>query len=453
MARLNRTLGLPSLLFYGVGVIIGAGIYSIIGAAAGEAGHGVWLSLLLAAIPAGLAALCYAELCTRFPRAGASYVYVREAFPKRRWASFIIGFIVAATAAATAATVSIAFAGYFALFVPIPLWISALALLAICTAINIVGIRESAWVTAIATSIEVLGLVLIIGAALAGGQFADSWLSFVGSDQVVASSGSAAGFAGIFAAAALCFFVYTGFEGLANLAEETRRPSRNLPLALLVSVVFTTIMYILVAIAATSLVEPGELAASDSPLATAAAAMHPKLATALGWIALFATANTALITLVVGSRLLYGMAEDGDLPAAVGRTLQRRRTPWVAALVVFAATATMLPLGDVAVVGSVSSLLTLIDFLAVGAAMIILRRRDAADGTEAADVFRVPLSIAGVPIVPVLLAVSIVLLASRFEWRVYAVAAGLLVLGTSIGLARWWWSSRTAAPRAMECHP
>ena len=109
--------------------------------------------------------------------------------------------------------------------------------------------------------------------------------------------------------------------------------------------------------------------------------------------------------------------------------------------------------GDVAVVGSVSSLLTLIDFLAVGAAMIVLRRRDVADATEGADVFRVPLSIAGVPIVPVLLAVSIVLLASRFEWRVYAVAAGVLVLGTSIGLARWWWSSRTAAPRAMECHP
>ncbi|MBL8879282.1 MAG: APC family permease, partial [Phycisphaerales bacterium] len=321
MDKLKRTLTLPYLLFYGVGVIIGAGIYSIIGAAAGQAGRGVWVSLLLAAVPAALAALCYAELSSQFPRAGASYVYVREALPQWHWPGFMIGFIVVCTTAATAATVSIAFGGYLSVFLSWPYWLSASVLLVACTVVNLIGIRESAWVTAICTAIEVIGLVLIIGAGVASHNVTEGLFEF---DH---NGGQA--WDGIFAAAALSFFVFTGFEGLANLAEETKKPKRDLPLALLISLAFTTILYLLVAVAVTALLEPAQLARSDSPLASAATAADPRLGTALTWIALFSTANTVLITVVVGSRLLYGMANEGDMPGALARTLPRRRTPWV----------------------------------------------------------------------------------------------------------------------------
>ncbi|HYC79247.1 MAG TPA: APC family permease [Planctomycetota bacterium] len=416
---LRRTLGLPSLLFYGVGVIIGGGIYSIIGAAAGEAGRRLWVSLLLASVPAALAALCYAELSTRFPRAGASYVYVREATPNRSWPRIAIGFVTASAAAATAATVSVAFAGYFEALTGTPAWIGAPALLVVCTAVNLRGIRESAWVTAVATSVEALGLVLIIGAGVRSGRFFEG---------AVSDAAAATGWSGVFAAAALCFFVYTGFEGLANLAEETRDPARRLPPALLISLVLTTVLYLLTALAATALVEPARLAESASPLSTAAEAADPRLATALAWIALFATGNTALITVIVSSRLLFGMAKGGDMPAALSRTLPRRRTPWVAALTMLAAATAMLPLGGADVLGSIASLLTLVDFLAVGAALVAVRLRESADGRPTrSDVFRIPVSFGRVPAAPVVMAVAVALLATQFRGVVYVVAAGVVL--------------------------
>jgi amino acid transporter len=418
MPSLQRSLGLPALLFYGVGVIIGAGIYSILGAAAGVASRGVWLSLVLASVPALLAALCYAELASRLPRAGGAYTYFREAFPTLGSGAFLVGFAIAATEAATAATVSLAFGGYLALFAPVPTWLSALLLLVACTAVNVAGIRESTWVAILCTSIEVIGLLVIIGAGSWSGRFGEGALDVR--------------WAAIPPAAALCFFVFTGFEGLVNLAEESKQPERRLPIALLASLAFTAVLYVLVALAAVALVSPEALAGSSFPLATAAGAAHPKLALLLGWIALFSTANTALITLVVGSRLLYGMADQGDLPAFFGRTLPRRRTPWIAALALGGAGAALLPLGSVAWVGSVSSLLTLAVFAAVGCALIGLRRRAREKGTG----FRVPWTVARVPVPAALLVVSALALATYFEAKVHVVAAVILAGGLALGLLR-----------------
>lgn len=432
--KLAQSLGLPGLLFYGVGVIVGAGIYSIIGAAAGVAGRLLWLSLVLAAVPAVLAALCYAELSTRFPKAGGSYVYVRKALPRITWPAFMIGFTVAATAAATGATVSIAFAGYLSMFLPVPQWLGAMILLALCTIINIIGIRESAWVTGVCTAIEVLGLVLIIGAG---------FVSDGATEGLLDMSTARGGLAGVFSGAALCFFVFTGFEGLANLAEETKKPRRNLPLALMISLVITTVLYVCVAIAATALMDPQSLAQSNSPLADAARAAHPRLATALGWIALFATANTALITLVVGSRLLFGMADEGDMPAALARTLSNRKTPWVAAIVILAATMCLLPLGEVALVGSISSMLTLFDFAAVGIALVLLRFH--ASEEEARDAFRLPVAVGRVPVVPILLIISIVLLARHFDGKVYLVTTIVMAFGALLSFTKRWWK-RSGVP-------
>jgi amino acid transporter len=415
-----------------VGVIVGAGIYSVLGPAAAIADRAVWASVLLASLPALLTAACYAELVSLLPRAGASYVYVRDAFPHRPWAAFIVGFLVALTAAATTATVSLAFSGYLALFVSWPPWISAAALILLCTAINMFGIREAAWVTAICTLIEVGGLIMIITAGLGDPDFAKDVLSLSP--------------APVLAGAAVIFFVYTGFEGLANLAEESRHPDRHIPIAMLASLGFAMLLYLLVALAAVALAPAKDLAASDSPLSTAARAAAPWMATALAWIALFSTANTALITLVVASRTLYGMARGGHMPSPLARTTKRRKSPSIAAIVLGLAALTFVPLGNLEIVASVSSLTLLLVFIAVAAALIAIRRRPRTQSP--APGFRIPLAIAGVPVIPILAIASSLALATRFSWPVYGLTAAALAAGVCLYFFRGRWSS--AGPTSKE---
>lgn len=422
MSALRRSLGLPLLLFYGIGVIVGAGIYSIIGAVVGEAGHAAWMSLLLAAIPALLVGLCYAELSVRFPSAGASYIYVREAFPRQPWAGFLAGFVFIAAAAATATTVAVAFGDYVSFLLGLPGWLFAIGLLAACTLVNVAGIRESSWMTVACTLIELAGLAVIIALGIGSGRIGE---------RVFEADAAA-----VLGGAALSFFVYTGFEGLANLSEETKRPERNIPLAILVSLAVTTVLYVLVALAVVALAEPREIAGSDAPLVTAASAAAPWMKNALGWVALFAMANTALITLVVTARTVMVMAREGQLPSVLGRTSAARKSPWAAALVMGALASVFLPLGEVAVLGSVSSLLILTLFVAVCASLVLVRLRDEAPQKG----FRVPWSVRGIAVVPVVGIVSVLVLAARFEPVVYAAGVGAVAVGVLAAMTRRWWS-------------
>jgi len=227
-------------------------------------------------------------MATSFPAAGAEYVYVRRAWPKADWLAFGVGAIVLIGGAATAATVAMAFGGYLRAFVDLPAPIAALLLLAGCTAFNIWGLRESSWVNILFTSIEVAGLLLVIVAAMK-------------SDAQVPIAVAAVE-SSIMAAAALLFFVYLGFEEIANLAEEVRNPGRDIPIALFVSLAITTLLYVAVSFAVLSLAPPAELAASDAPLAAAVQKAWPGASNMLSAIALFATANTVLITVIATSR-------------------------------------------------------------------------------------------------------------------------------------------------------
>lgn len=429
MSHLRRSLGLPVLLFYGVGVIVGAGIYSIIGAVAGAAGSGAWLSLLLAAVPALLVGLCYAELSTMLPRAGASYVYVREALPRIPWAAFLTGYVFVVSAAATAATVAAAFGGHVRYFLDVPPWACALGLLALCTLVNIAGIRQATWFTILCTLIELAGLLVIITLGLRTERLGEGALTFE--------------IPSVLTGAAVSFFVYTGFEGLANLSEEAKTPRRDIPLAILISLAVTTGLYVLVALAVLALATPQELAGSDAPLVTAASNARPWMKTALGWVALFSTANTALITLVTTSRTVMAMGQEGELPAALGRTSEARQSPWPAALAMGAIAALFLPLGEVAVLGSVSSLLILVLFVAVCVALLVLRR---SRGDLRAS-FRIPGTIGRVAVVPAAAIVAVVLLAARFDLFVYAAGAGALAVGALLYATRRWWGRAGTAER------
>ena len=253
--QLKAVLGPVQLVFYSVGVIIGAGVYSVIGAAAGLAGHSLWLSFVIGAIVAVLTAISYAEMATSFPAAGAEYVYVRRALPSLHWAAFGIAIVILTGGSAAAATVAVAFGGYLQTFLDIPPAVSAFFLLSICTGVNVWGLREASWLNTLFTSIEVAGLVLVIAAGLTRENFAAPILL---PPQP-----------GVFAAAAVLFFVYLGFEEVANLTEEMHDPPRDLPRAIFISLGLTTTLYVLVSLAVIALASPGELASSGAPLAVA----------------------------------------------------------------------------------------------------------------------------------------------------------------------------------------
>ena len=231
---LKRALGLPSLTFYGVGIILGAGIYSVLGAAAGRAGSALWISFAISSVVALLTAFSYAELATMYPRAGAEFTYLRNALPRWPGLSLVTGLLVALSGAATAATVAIAFAGYLQTFLDVPPALVAWGLVAAATALNVVGVKESGWVNAAFTLLEAGGLVLFI-------------VLGAGSERFGAALSAAPAF-GVVSGAALVFFSFLGFENIANLAEEAKEPKRDLPRAIFLSLGIATTLYILVAL-------------------------------------------------------------------------------------------------------------------------------------------------------------------------------------------------------------
>ena len=408
MTQLKPTLGPVQLLFYCVGVIVGAGVYSVIGSAAGVAGQSVWLSFVLAAFVALLTGFAYAEMTTSFPHAGAEYIYIRRAFPESKFLSFGIGLLILIGGAATAATVAIAFGGYLRTFMDVPIAWSAFALLAACTLLNVWGLRESSWVNIVFTCIEVGGLVLIIAAGISYGNIAEPL--------------SAPIQPGLFSAAAILFFVFLGFEEIANLAEEIHDPPRNLPRAIFLSIGITTLLYVLVSLAVMVLVSPSELAASAAPLTLAIEKVWPAAGRLLSAIALFATANTVLITLVATSRLAFSLARDSEIPAIFARVSRNRQSPWVGAILAFATSIVLLPVGDLKILAELSSFVALLAFLAVNLTLVVLKFRL----PDHQRPFRVPLNVGRLPLIPLLAMGSIVFLLANFDHQVYLVGAGIM---------------------------
>lgn len=410
MTQLKATLGPIQLLFYSIGVIVGAGVYSVIGAAAGLAGEGLWLGFMLAAVVALLTGFSYAEMTTAFPHAGAEYIYIRRAFPQCRFLSFATGILILIGGAATAATVAVGFGGYLSTFVDVPSWYSACGLLAFCTLFNIWGLRESSCLNVAFTCIELSGLALVIAAGVFSGGMTAPLLARAGPN--------------LLSAAAILFFVFLGFEEIANLAEEVHEPSRNIPQAIFLSLGITTVLYVLVSLSVIALATPTELAASTSPLTLAVEKAWPNAAALLSAIALFATANTVLITLVATSRLSFSLARDQELPAIFSRVSSGRHSPWVGAILAFLLSAAILPIGDLKILAELSSLVALLAFLAVNLTLVVLRFRLPNQPRP----FRVPINVGRLPILPLVAIASILLLLANFDHQVYLAGAAILAL-------------------------
>ncbi|WP_254841059.1 APC family permease [Natronomonas marina] len=378
MAELRRELGLLEAVVYGVGLILGAGIYAIIGEATGVTGGSIVVSFLLAALVASLTGLSYAELASLFPKAEGDYVYVREAFA-RDVVSDATALGRLAIGVISSAAVALAFSGYLTAFVDVPAVPVAVVLVVATTVVNFWGIDLSTRINVLFTAIEVAGLLIIVW--VAGGSWGNA-------DVLQASNGAV----GVVEAAFLIFFAYLGFGSVVNLAEETEDASVAIPRAIVLSIGITTVLYVLVGLSAVALVDPQVLGQSASPLAEVArVGWGPLGATVLAVIALFSTTNTVLILQISTSRLLYGVskAEYDVFPAVFSRVHAARRTPHYAVATVGLLTLPFVLLGDIGLVAGLANLVLLVVFVLVNAALLKLRY--ARPGLERG--FRAPLNV------------------------------------------------------------
>ncbi len=381
LTRLAPRLGLAALIFYGVGDILGAGIYALVGKVAGEAGTAVWLSFTLAAILAIVTGLSYAELAARIPRAAGAAAYCAAAF-RWRFIPFYVGILVLASGVTSAATVAIAIHGYLKVIFAVPELAAALWLIAAMSLVSFLGIRETSGVNILFTCIEASGLLLVVGAG---------YLHVFGNgiDLFANIEPPRGEWVGVLAGASIAFYAFIGFEDLANLSEEAKNPSRDIPRAMLVSIGVCTVVYLAVLFVVMAVMTPAEAARSERPLLevlTRSGLAFPAWAFSL--IALFAIVNTGLANLVMASRLLYGMATDALLPRVLARVHQGRRTPWVAVVVAMLLCAALVISGGVKVMAQTTSLLLVLVFLFVHVGLIVIRRRE---GNQAvAGTLRVP---------------------------------------------------------------
>ena len=281
MVKLKKELGLFEVTLAGIGVILGAGIYALIGIASGIAGNALWLSFVIGAVIAMLTGLSYAELSSMFRRDSGEFDYIESAF-NRKMALFI-GLVIIFAGIVTAATVALGFAGYFSALFNTPVIYVAILLTLILSLLNYYSIKDSSWFNTIATFIETIGLLIIIVLGI----------KYIGKVDYFEMPN---GFNGVLQATALIFFAFLGFDNIIKLAEETKDPQKTIPKAVILSIIISSIIYILVAISAVSIVGWQTLSASKAPLADVAASSFGGIAfLVLAIIALFSTSNTILI--------------------------------------------------------------------------------------------------------------------------------------------------------------
>jgi len=361
---LARRLGLLAATMTGLGVIIGSGIYVIIGAATKQAGNAIWLSFLFAALGASLTALSYARLGRLRPKNAPEYQFVNMAFGKRL--AFLAGWLILLAQIVSASAVALGFAGYLHALLNVPELPAAIVLILFSCLILYVGITQSATLAIILTLTEISGLLIIIVIGLPHlGQ--------------VSYTEMPAGFMGTLSAASLVFFAYLGFEGMANLSEEMKEPEKNLPRAILLALGLSTVFYVLVAISAVSVVGWERLSQSSAPLAVVAEqALGSNAGLVLSLISLAATANTVLILLLSGSRILHAMSCSKVLPGALCVVSKKRNTPWLAIIVVGIVSSLFASFRSVQQVAEFTNFITLLAFIGVNASAIRLLNQSTA---------------------------------------------------------------------------
>jgi amino acid transporter len=366
-AALRRRLGLPLLVLYGTGITIGAGIYVLIGAVAAHAGVYTPWSFVLAAIVMAFTVASYAELSTRYPVSAGEAAYVKAAFQSRVLAT-LTGLLTVAIGVVSSATVTLGSAGYIEQFVNLPQSLIVVAVAVALGAVAAWGILESVLLASVFTLIEVGGLLTIIVAAI----HADVPIA---STLVQPLPFEVGALSGIASASLLAFFAFIGFEDLANVVEEAKVPHRDIPRAMVLTLFISTVLYVAVAAIAISVVSIERLSLSPAPLSLVFRAVAGVSPATISAIAIFATLNTILAQMTMATRVIYGMAKQGDLPGIVGRVHPRTATPLFATALIVAlviALALAIPFERLA---ESTSLATLVVFALVNLALLRLRHK------------------------------------------------------------------------------
>ena len=423
---LKRSINLFQAVMYGVGLILGAGIYVLIGDVAAIAGNAIWASFAIAAIIAAFTGLSYAELSSMFPKSAAEYVFVKSAL-RNNMAAFIAGWLITFVAIASAAAVAIGFAGYLSSFFPqLNPMASAIMLVLALSLVNFIGIRQSIWMNTAFTFIELAGLAIIVFAALWLGVPAD--VNYYEMPSTAESFPLAAG--AIVSAAGLIFFAYFGFENLANIAEETKNASRVIPKALIISIAITTGIYIIVAVSAVALVGWEKLSASDAPLALAAEGAFGKSGVfVLSTIALFATSNTVLMMLISASRIMFGMSKGNSLPTSFSKIYKRTGTPWISVLFTMAVTMAVIMFsgGSIAAVANAAVFAIFLVYALVNFVLIWLRYKEPLRERQ----FSSPLKIGRFPILAGLGFVTSLAMLTQFDAAVAMFGLFTIIAGVA----------------------
>ena len=374
---LRRELGLFALIAYGVGDILGAGIYALVGEIAGIAGTASWVAFGIALFVAALTALSYAELGSRFPRSGGESYFCLQAYQSPSLA-LLVGWLVLCSGIVSLATVSRAFVGYVSeLFGETPSTVAEftaiLLFLIVLGGINFWGIQQSSKTNVLCTAVEASGLLLVIAvgitflAANAGAKEAN----------VVVERAAWPAWTSIGQGAAVAFFAFIGFEDMVNVAEEVRSPERNLPIAIIVALLLAGAVYVAVVWVATAVVPPADLAASQAPMLAVVQRAAPAIpAWSFTIVALFAVANTGLLNFIMASRLLYGMAQQGLVFDWLSHVHTRTSTPHWSIAIVFIGALTLAVSGTLVYLAGTTSVLLLTVFLSVNLSLVSIKHRD-----------------------------------------------------------------------------
>ncbi len=383
--ELKRTLGLAECVFFGVGSILGAGIYTLIGTVAGLAGNFIWLAFLIASVAALFTAFSYAELSAAMPKSGGEYVYAKKAFGEKT--GFFLGIIISLNGIVSGATISIGFAGYFGALTGIGLMPSALGIIVLVFLVNAWGIKQSSTFNIVFTIIEAVGLLFVI------------YIAVPSIGNVNYFELPPAGVDGILIASVIAFFAYMGFEDIVKLAEETKNPEKTIPRALFISSAIVIVMYALVTLSVVSLIPCGQLAESQSPLADIANTRFGNTGIIfISIIALFATTNTILSEMIGSSRVLFGMAKETKHLKIFSTVSPKRKTPVAALIMILVIMCSFALIGDIETIARITTLFIFVTFFVVNLSVIVLRVKD----KEMKRPYRIPLNIKNIPIFSVL---------------------------------------------------
>jgi amino acid transporter len=360
--RLHRRLSLPLLTLYGLGTILGAGIYVLVGKVAGASGFYAPLSFLIAALIASLTAFSYASLSSRFPSSAGEARYVRQAFRSPLF-SGLVGWLIVSIGVISAATMFKGFAGYLHVFIQFDDWLVITLLVFMFSALAIWGILESVSMASLITIIEIAGLLLVIGmnqqALSTPGELFSHWGGF---DKVAIWNG-------ILLGSILAFYAFLGFEDIVNVAEEVREPERDLPRAIYIALIVSSFLYILVSIVAVQGLPLDQLASSKAPLADLLSDYAWSRNT-ISLISLMAVSNGALIQIIMASRVVYGMARLGNAPANFSVIHYRTHTPVRATLLVSALVLVFSLFLPLLTLAQITSTITLFVFAMVNLALL-----------------------------------------------------------------------------------